>query len=97
MSDTTNLAPAMAGTDLFTHIKYMSYTTVPTFIVTLIIFIIIGLTLSVSGYADTSAMLVDIDKAFNINPWLFLVPVMVIALIVKKTPCLLYTSPSPRD
>ena len=36
MSDTTNLAPAMAGTDLFTHIKYMSYTTVPTFIVTLI-------------------------------------------------------------
>ena len=89
MSDTTNLAPAMAGTDLFTHIKYMSYTTVPTFIVTLIIFIIIGLTLSVSGDADTSAMLVDIDKAFNINPWLFLVPVMVIALIIKKTPPLI--------
>ena len=89
MSDTTNLAPAMAGTDLFTHIKYMSYTTVPTFIVTLIIFIIIGLTLSVNGDADTSAMLADIDKAFNISPWLFLVPVMVIGLIIKKTPPLI--------
>ena len=89
MSDTTNLAPAMAGTDLFTHIKYMSYTTVPTFIVTLIIFIVIGLTLTVNGDADTSAMLADIDKAFNINPWLFLVPVMVIALIIKKTPPLI--------
>lgn len=89
MSDTTNLAPAMAGTDLFTHIKYMAYTTVPTFIVTLIIFIIIGLTLSVSGDADTSVMLADIDKAFNISPWLFLVPVLVIVLIIKKTPPLI--------
>jgi len=49
MSDTTNLAPAMAGTDLFTHIKYMAYTTIPTFIITLIIFVIIGLTLNVNG------------------------------------------------
>ena len=75
MSDTTNLAPAMAGTDLFTHIKYMAYTTIPTFIITLIIFVIIGLTLNVNGEAaDTFVMLRDIDKAFNINPWLFLVP-----------------------
>ena len=85
MSDTTNLAPAMAGTDLFTHIKYMAYTTVPTFIVTLIIFIIIGLTLNVNGDADTSVMLGDIDKAFNITPWLFIVPMAVIALILTKT------------
>jgi len=42
MSDTTNLAPAMAGTDLFTHIKYMAFTTVPTIVVTLIIFIILA-------------------------------------------------------
>ena len=79
MSDTTNLAPAMAGTDLFTHIKYMTYTTIPTFIITLIIFVIIGLTLNVNGEAtDIFVMLRDIDKAFNINPWLFLVPVIVI-------------------
>jgi NhaC family Na+:H+ antiporter len=90
MSDTTNLAPAMAGTDLFTHIKYMAYTTIPTFIITLIIFVIIGLTLNVNGQAaDTVEMLRDIDKAFNINPWLFLVPIIVIGLITKKTPPLI--------
>ena len=89
MSDTTNLAPAMAGTDLFTHIKYMAYTTVPTIVVTLIIFIIIGFTQSATGEADTQALLIDIKKSFNISPWLFLVPVMVIFLIVKKTPPLI--------
>ena len=46
MSDTTNLAPAMAGTDLFTHIKYMAFTTVPTVVITLIIFLILGFTLN---------------------------------------------------
>ncbi len=85
MSDTTNLAPAMAGTDLFTHIKYMSLTTVPTYIVSLILFIILGLTVEITGVADSSALLADIQKAFHITPWLFLVPVVVIGLIVKKT------------
>lgn len=89
MSDTTNLAPAMAGTDLFTHIRYMAFTTVPTIIVTLIIFIILGLTQNATGQADTDALLVDINKAFNITPWLFLVPVAVIFLIIKKTPPLI--------
>lgn len=86
MSDTTNLAPAMAGTDLFTHIKYMAYTTIPTILITLIIFIIIGFTQDTTGQADTQAMLIDIEKAFNISPWLFLVPVVVVVLIIRKTP-----------
>lgn len=85
MSDTTNLAPAMAGTDLFTHIKYMTYTTVPTFIVSLIFFIVLGFTQDITGEADTNALLADIDKAFHISPWLFIVPIIVIGLIVKKT------------
>ncbi len=89
MSDTTNLAPAMAGTDLFTHIRYMALTTVPTIIVTLIVFIILGFTQSATGQADTNSLLVDIDKAFNITPWLFLVPIGVIVLIIKKTPPLI--------
>jgi NhaC family Na+:H+ antiporter len=84
MSDTTNLAPAMAGTDLFTHIKYMAYTTVPTITVTLIVFIIMGFNLETTGSADTKGILADIDKAFYITPWLFLVPVTVIFLIIKK-------------
>lgn len=85
LSDTTNLAPAMAGTDLFTHIRYMMFTTVPTVIITLIVFIILGFTLEPAGNADTSMILASIDTAFNITPWLFVVPVLVIALIVLKT------------
>lgn len=85
MSDTTNLAPAMAGTDLFTHIKYMALTTTPTFIISLILFIILGLTVDTNGIADSSGLLIDIEKSFNITPWLFLVPVVVIGLIIKKT------------
>ncbi len=85
LSDTTNLAPAMAGTDLFTHIRYMTLTTVPTILITLIIFIIIGFNLDTSGNTDTSAILTSIKNSFTITPWLFLVPAIVIALIIKKT------------
>lgn len=89
MSDTTNLAPAMAGTDLFTHIRYMTYTTVPTIIVTLIVFIIIGFGLDPQGVADTASILNSIEASFHITPWLFLVPVLVIVMIIKKTPPLI--------
>jgi|TARA_R110002110_G_scaffold329646_4_gene541088 NhaC family Na+:H+ antiporter len=89
MSDTTNLAPAMAGTDLFTHIKYMLYTTTPTIIITLIVFIIIGLNLETTGTADTDEILEAIDSAITISPWLFVVPVLVIILIIRKTPPLI--------
>lgn len=85
LSDTTNLAPAMAGTDLFTHIRYMLYTTVPTMIITLIVFVILGLNVDAVGTADTKEILASIDNIFTITPWLFIVPVLVIVLIVKKT------------
>ncbi|MDG1778680.1 MAG: Na+/H+ antiporter NhaC [Flavobacteriaceae bacterium] len=86
LSDTTNLAPAMAGGDLFEHIKYMTITTVPTFVVTLILFLIIGLNLDVSGTPDISDKLKAISNAFHISPLLFIVPLIVIVLIIKKTP-----------
>lgn len=89
LSDTTNLAPAMAGADLFTHIRYMALTTVPTIIITLIIFIIIGLGIDSTGTPDITENLVAMDAAFNISPWLFLVPLLVIGLIIKKTPPLI--------
>ncbi|KPM49891.1 Na+/H+ antiporter NhaC [Jiulongibacter sediminis] len=85
MSDTTNLAPAMAGTDLFTHIRYMMYTTIPSIVITIIIFAVIGFSQSAKGEVDTSIMQAAITDAFNINGWLFIVPVVVIALIVRKT------------
>lgn len=86
MSDTTNLAPAMAGTDLFTHIRYMLYTTVPTVIITLIVFVILGLNIDSSGPTNTEGILTAINSAINVSPWLFLVPALVIIMIVKKTP-----------
>ena len=86
LSDTTNLAPAMAGGDLFSHIRYMTFTTIPTVLVTLVVFIILGLTIETTGVADTDTILKNIEASFNINGWLFIVPLVVIGLIVKKTP-----------
>ena len=85
LSDTTNLAPAMAGTDLFTHIRYMTITTVPTIIITLIVFSIISMNLETTGSADISGFLASIKSTFNITPYLFIVPIIVIALIITKT------------
>ena len=86
LSDTTNLAPAMAGAELFDHIKYMAITTIPTFIITLFLFLVIGFNIEINGTPDISNKLEAIDQAFNISPWLLLVPIMVVVLIVKKTP-----------
>lgn len=85
LSDTTNLAPAMAGTDLFTHIRYMSLTTVPTITITLIVFVILGFTIETDGAADSKEIISAIDSRFYISPWLFLVPGTVIFLIIRKT------------
>jgi NhaC family Na+:H+ antiporter len=89
LSDTTNLAPAMAGTDLFTHIRYMMYTTVPTLIITLIIFFILGFSIdSKTDVAGIESMQAILGNTFVISPWLFLVPMVVIGLIVMKVDAL---------
>lgn len=85
LSDTTNLAPAMAGTDLFTHIRYMALTTIPSFVISLIIFFFIGLSNSGTGNSkEISEMLAILDQTFYISPVLFIVPALVIFLIIKK-------------
>ena len=89
LSDTTNLAPAMAGGDLFTHIRYMTLTTVPSIVITLIVFFIISFTQSTVGTADIESLMVAIKDKFNIHLGLFLVPAVVIFLIVKKAPPLI--------
>jgi len=85
LSDTTNLASAMAGADLFEHIRYMMLTTVPSIVITIIVFAVLSLTQDVAGSAETAEMLSAIDASFNVTPLLFLVPAIVIVMIVRKT------------
>ena len=89
LSDTTNLAPAMAGGELFSHIRYMTYTTIPSIVITIIVFLILSLTQSTSGASDTEILMRAIEEKFTITPWLFIVPGVVILLIIKKSPPLI--------
>jgi NhaC family Na+:H+ antiporter len=89
LSDTTNLAPAVSGSDLFTHIKYLTITTIPTITITLIILSIINVFIVSTGPTDHQILLDTINKTFNISPILFLVPLLVIFMIFKKTPPLI--------
>ena len=87
LSDTTNLAPAMAGTDLFTHIRHMTKTTVPSILITFILFGGIGMMYEVNETViQTKEISAVILEKFNINGWLFIVPIVVILMIVKKVP-----------
>lgn len=91
LSDTTNLAPAMAGTDVFTHIKFMMKPTVLTYIIALIFFGIMGMKTASSGAADVSSITVLTDglkSSFTISPLLLLPPVIVIGAIALKVPAI---------
>lgn len=90
LSDTTNLAPAMAGSTLFEHINYMFYTTVPSLLISLVLYGIIGAKYSGSAMdtANIDMILSGIAGSFNISPWLLLPPVAVIVLVVLKMPAL---------
>jgi len=90
LSDTTNLAPAMAGANLFDHVRHMIYTTGVSLIIALVGFGILG-----AGYAgkelDISAINAILDlmrQSFNISPFLLLVPVIVIIMVAKKVPAI---------
>jgi NhaC family Na+:H+ antiporter len=89
LSETTNMAAAISGVDLFDHIKYMMYTTVPSFIITLILFLGIGFyfTTEISSEQINQALSIIANK-FTITPWLFLVPLSVIAMIIRKVPAI---------
>jgi len=86
LSDTTILASSAAGTDLFTHIRYMLYTTVPTITITLVIFLIAGISFSSTGGINIEAYTEGLDNTFNISLWSLIVPVFTAILIIKKTP-----------
>jgi len=89
LSDTTNLAPVMAGGELFSHIRYMTYTTIPSIAITMIVFIVLSLGLEVNGTVETASLNAAIEERFFISPILFIVPVLVVLMIIKKTPPLI--------
>lgn len=87
LSDTTNLAPAMAGTDIFTHIRFMLITTTPSYIITFIIFLIFGFSHNAAGMdSDIQNLKQALENSFNITPWLLIFPIILIIVIVRKNP-----------
>lgn len=88
MSDTTVLASSTSEVPLFTHIKYMLTTTIPSLIIAIVVFIIAGFTASTADIADTIQIEEALLSTYNISPWLLLVPVFTGVLISRRLPAI---------
>lgn len=89
LSDTTNLAPAMAGSNLFEHVRHMLYTTVPSLLIALVLYALLGL--GHTGKLDTTqvdAILSALDQGYRVSPLLLVPPLLIIAMVVWKVPAL---------
>ena len=87
LSDTTNLAPAMAGTDLFTHIRHMLWTTIPSFSIACTLFLILGLTGKSSAQpGEIDTIINALEANFTIGWYLLIPPVLVLFMVMKKMP-----------
>lgn len=89
LSDTTVMASSMNKVPLFEHIRYMLFTTVPSITITLIIFLILGLSHSGADSANISIYTDTLAEKFNISPWLFIVPLLTAFMIYKKMPAII--------
>ena len=89
LSDTTVLASSINGVPLFDHIRYMLVTTVPSFVITLIIFTILGLTHNGVAEGDMLLYTSVLSRSFHLTPWLMLVPVITVLLIWKRLPAII--------
>ena len=87
LSDTTVLASSVSGTPLFTHIRYMMKTTIPTFCISLLIFTVAGLMTDVAGSGEMT-FLNELEQTFMISPWLLLVPVLTGVMIARRWPAM---------
>ena len=88
-SDTTNMAPAASGTDVITHIKSMLWTVIPAFVISLVLYFILGMrynTTSPEAMQDLHAIMDTLKASFTISPILLLIPVLTIVLVIKKVP-----------
>ncbi len=88
LSDTTNLAAATTGTELFTHIRYMMLTTVPSISITLVLFLFLGLGTEQQSTTESETIANTLQQSLNITPWLLLVPLAVLIMIIRKIPAL---------
>ncbi len=90
LSDTTNLAAGITGTDLFEHIRHMFYTTIPALLIAVIAYWIMGRQFGGSDLnnENITEIMTVLSESFSISPWLLLVPVLVIFLVAKKVPAL---------
>jgi len=91
LSDTTNLAPAVAGSELFEHIRHMIYTTGPSFLIALILFSLLGYSGRSEGAVaagEVEVIVRSLERIFNLNPLLLLPPVLVMLMVVMRVPAL---------
>jgi Na+:H+ antiporter, NhaC family len=89
LSDTTVLASSVSGTPLFTHIRYMLITTVPSFAIALVVFGVSGLMMKQQVSVDVGLYEQVLSERFNLSPWLLLIPALTVFLIVKRYPPLI--------
>ena len=89
LSDTTVLASSSAGTPLFTHIRFMMITTVPSFVIAMLVFLVVSIMHETPSQIETADFSHDLLSTYNISPWLLLVPVFTGLLISRKVPAIL--------
>ena len=89
LSDTTVLASSSSGTPLFTHIRFMMITTVPSFLISVVIFLVASMLHETPDLAMTADFAQDLKDTFNISPWLLLAPVLTGLLIARKVPAII--------
>lgn len=89
LSDTTVVASSTAGVDLFEHIRYLMFTTIPAMAIALVVFLTVGITTGDGHTPDASPMLSALGSTFNLSPWTLLIPAATMALIVFRVPTLI--------
>ena len=89
LSDTTVLAASVTGSPIFSHIRYLFYTTIPSLVITLIIFTIAGLSHEASATTDIAQFTSALSGKFHISGWLMIVPLATAVMIAKKVPSLI--------
>lgn len=89
LSDTTVLASSMSKVPMFDHIRYLMYTTVPSIVITLVIFTILGFSHSESDSSLINEYTSVLDSKFNITPWLLIVPALTAVMIARRMPALI--------